>query len=301
MNLKKTVLWLSLSLAGGLAWTPFLLGAELNYGPGITVDGDPAEWNLAEDFFSDMYNGGRNQPSWPGFAVLSTLYLRYDCEAQMLYALVLDVENDGELVNRSAGDAWLKLYGVGLPGNKLIDGNGSGGTTPRAFSWVYAVPGDNHSMLRGYEACAQLDEAAYSNFEAHLNVDGATSSTGKHAQGNSIPLGVDCTAWNESQGGGGGGGEVVAEDRVSRMRLLAAMPNPFNPVTTLTASLSETGHATLAVHDLAGRRVATLLDGLQAAGEHMVVFHAGELPSGTYFAVLRSAQGVDTQKLLLVK
>ncbi len=299
MNFKKTVLWLSLSLAGGLAWTPFLLAGELNYGPGIVVDGNPSDWNLAEDYFSDMYNGGRNQPSWPGFAVLSTLYLRYDCQAQVLYALVLDTENDGELVTRSAGDAWLKLYGEGLPGNKLIDGNGDGGTTPRAFAWVYAVPGNPNSMLRGYEACAQLDEAQYSHFEAHLNVDGATSSTGKHAQGNSIPLGVDCTAWNESQGGGGG--EVVAEDRVQRMRLLAANPNPFNPSTTLSISLAETGHATLTVHDLAGRRVATLLDGLRSAGEHTVTFQAGELPSGTYFAVLRGTQGMDTQKLLLVK
>jgi hypothetical protein len=301
MNLKKSVLWLSLSLAGGLAWTPFLLGAELNYGQGITVDGDPSEWNLTEDFFSDMYNGGRNQPSWPGYAVLASLYLRYDCEAQMLYALVLDEELDGELVDRRPQDAWLKLYGVGLPGNKLIDGNGDGGTTPRVFQWVYAVPGDPTSMLRGYEAGAQLDEAQYLHFEAHLNVDGATASTGKHAQGNSIPLGVDCTAWNEGQGGGGGGGIVEAGDRVSRMRLLAAMPNPFNPTTNLTVSLAETGHATLTVHDLAGRRVATLLDGLQAAGERVVAFHAGDLPSGTYFAVLRSAQGAQTQKLLLVK
>jgi len=66
MNLKKTVLWLSLSLAGGLAWTPFLLGAELNDGPGITVDGDPSEWNLAEDFFPDLDNAGSSRPSWPG-------------------------------------------------------------------------------------------------------------------------------------------------------------------------------------------------------------------------------------------
>jgi hypothetical protein len=177
MNLKHVLAWAGLALTSGLLLTPLSARAlEPAYGPGIVVDGNPSDWNLAEDYFADMFNAGRNQPSWPGFAVLSTLYLRYDCEAQMLYALVLDVEDDGELVNPSAGDAWLKLYGVGLPGDKLIDGNGDGGTTPRAFSWVYAVPGDPNSMLRGYEACAQLDEGLYTDFEAHLNVDGATSS-----------------------------------------------------------------------------------------------------------------------------
>ncbi len=298
MKLKHALVWAGLALTSGLLIAPSTATAlEPAYGPGIVVDGNPSEWNLAADFFSDMYNAGRNQPSWPGFAVLSTLYLRYDCEAQALYALVLDVEGDGELVTASAEDAWLKLYGVGLPGDKLIDGNGDGGTTPRAFSWVYAVPGDPSSMLLGYEACAQLDEGQYDDFEAHLDVDGATSSTGKHAQGNAIPLTVDCTDWYDGQDDD----DVGAADRTTGFRLSPAQPNPFNPATTLTVSLAETGAATLKIHDLAGREVATLLDGVQAAGERQVTFQAGNLPSGTYFAVLRSEQGVASQKLLLVK
>ena len=94
---------------------------------------------------------------------------------------------------------------------------------------------------------------------------------------------------------------VGAQETPAGFRLSPAQPNPFNPATTLTVGLAETGHATLKVYDLAGREVATLLDGVQAAGERQVSFQAGQLPSGTYFAVLRSGQGVSSQKLLLVK
>jgi len=80
---------------------------------------------------------------------------------------------------------------------------------------------------------------------------------------------------------------VGAETTPAGFRLAPAQPNPFNPSTTLTVSLAETGVASLKVYDLAGREVATLLDGVQAAGERQVTFQAGMLPSGTYFAVLR--------------
>ncbi|MFA7332178.1 MAG: T9SS type A sorting domain-containing protein [Candidatus Delongbacteria bacterium] len=293
MSMNRTALLLCLSLLSLLALAPTPAAAqEPAYGSGIVVDGNPGEWDLDDDFFSHMYNGGRNTPSWPGYAILSTLYLRYDCDAQLLYALVLDVENDGELVNVSAGDAWLKLYNVGLPGSKLIDGNGDGGTTPRAFRWVRTMPSDPNSLVIGYEAVAQLDEASYASFEAHLKIGGATSSTGKHAQGNAIPLVLNCEAEPPTVG---------AVEQPVDLSLSPAHPNPFNPATSLTVTLERTGPASLRVYDMAGRQVASLFDGLRAAGPQSVLFRADGLPSGVYFAVLTSEQGVTSQKLLLLK
>jgi hypothetical protein len=290
MNLKHALAWAGMALAGGLLIAPSSARAlEPAYGPGIVVDGDPSEWNLAEDFFSDMYNAGRNQPSWPGFAVLSRVYLRYNCATHVLNILVLDVE-DGMMVDTDPQSAWVKFYGVGLPGDKLIDDQGNGGTTPRSFAWVHTLPSDPFSPVIGYEASAQLDEGAYANIEVHLNIEGQTSSSGRYSQGMAISLSVTCD-----------GITVGAVEAPVDFRLSAAQPNPFNPSTTLTVSLAETGPASLKVYDLAGHEVATLLDGVQAAGERQVTFQAGQLPSGTYFAVLRGPQGVSSQKLLLLK
>ena len=59
-------------------------------------------------------------------------------------------------------------------------------------------------------------------------------------------------------------------------------PNPFNPTTTIKFSLPEEGHVKLLVYDMQGRIVGRLLDGSVAAGNHMMTWDAGHLPSGVY-------------------
>ena len=63
---------------------------------------------------------------------------------------------------------------------------------------------------------------------------------------------------------------------------LAAAPNPFAPRTVLRYVLSTTGPVRLTVYDLAGRVVARLVDGVQAAGAHEAPFEGAGLPSGVY-------------------
>ena len=83
--------------------------------------------------------------------------------------------------------------------------------------------------------------------------------------------------------------------------LLDPSPNPFNPATVIRFSLPRAAQTTLTVFDVAGRRVATLTDGLLPAGNHAVHFNGGALPSGLYFCSLRSGPFSATQKLCLVK
>jgi hypothetical protein len=60
-------------------------------------------------------------------------------------------------------------------------------------------------------------------------------------------------------------------------------PNPFNPTTTIGYTLSASSAVTIAVYDLAGREVVTLVNGHRPSGDHSVVFDAADLPSGIYF------------------
>lgn len=78
-------------------------------------------------------------------------------------------------------------------------------------------------------------------------------------------------------------------------------PNPFNPTTTIEFSLESAGTATLAIFDLAGRKVATLVDGMTERGSHSVSFDAGELTSGVYFYTLAVDGLSQTRKMVLVK
>jgi hypothetical protein len=292
MKLKAYLLQAALLLSLFITSSAFAIGPQPAYGGGIVVDGDAAEWNLGSDFFADMYNAGRPTPAWPGYAVLSRLYLRYDCQSAILYALVLDEPGNG-LPNPDPDDAWIRIYGVGLPANKLIDGNGAGGTTPRSFQWVRATPGDPLSPVIGYEACAQLDEAVYVNFEAHLNVNGNTSSTGKHVMGYSIPLIIHCLPGDPDIVGG--------EEQPERHVLEQNHPNPFNPATTIRLSLAQTGPVRLTVCDLLGRQVAVLADGLLGVGEHAYAFSGDQLASGVYIYRLETEESTLTRSMILTK
>ncbi len=78
-------------------------------------------------------------------------------------------------------------------------------------------------------------------------------------------------------------------------------PNPFNPSVTIQFHLVKDSRVSLKVFDTLGREVATLVDGVQKAGDHSVVFAAEKLPSGVYYYELRTNEKVDSGKMLLAR
>jgi len=78
-------------------------------------------------------------------------------------------------------------------------------------------------------------------------------------------------------------------------------PNPFNAQTQLKFGLAEKGRASLAIYNLLGERVATLVDGVLPEGERSLTWNAGALPSGVYFARLEALGRSETIKLVLLK
>ena len=84
-------------------------------------------------------------------------------------------------------------------------------------------------------------------------------------------------------------------------------PNPFNPTTTIGFDLQQTATVPLAVYDLAGRRVRTLLDREPTApGRHDAVWNgrdeAGRLvPAGVYLYRLQAGDFAETRRMVLVK
>jgi predicted outer membrane repeat protein len=83
--------------------------------------------------------------------------------------------------------------------------------------------------------------------------------------------------------------------------LNAAYPNPFNAVATLPYALPQATPVKLVVFDISGRRVATLLDGIQSAGYHKVIWDASRIPSGVYIARMDAAGVVQNARLVLQK
>ena len=95
--------------------------------------------------------------------------------------------------------------------------------------------------------------------------------------------------------------EPIENTLPGEYRLNQNYPNPFNPATTIEFSIPSAGPVRLAVYDLLGKEVATLVDEQMSAGSYRVSFDARELPSGTYLYTLRSAGATVTQKMVLLK
>lgn len=76
-------------------------------------------------------------------------------------------------------------------------------------------------------------------------------------------------------------------------------PNPFHGRTTLTLRTSARGHVRLAVFDVTGREVATIVDNELPAGRHSIVWDAADLPAGTYFCRAELEGEVLSQTLVV--
>lgn len=95
--------------------------------------------------------------------------------------------------------------------------------------------------------------------------------------------------------------DQIASASPEIFELLTAYPNPFNPHTNLSFTLPEEGRVSLAIFDIEGRQVASLVNGFYSAGQYDIQFDASDLTSGVYFAQLTSGNSVSTQKLMLIK
>ena len=83
--------------------------------------------------------------------------------------------------------------------------------------------------------------------------------------------------------------------------LLQNYPNPFNAQTRISYSLPFTGPVKLAIYDILGRQVQTLIDGTQNAGAHSVIWNADNFASGVYFYRLTAGDKGYGRMMTLIK
>jgi hypothetical protein len=78
-------------------------------------------------------------------------------------------------------------------------------------------------------------------------------------------------------------------------------PNPFNAKTSIGYTLNRESDVKLAVYDLTGALVTTLVNGYMQAGTHQVSWNAGRVPSGVYYYKLTTKSGTLVKKMTLLK
>jgi hypothetical protein len=134
-------------------------------------------------------------------------------------------------------------------------------------------------------------------FFGYPAIDSSAFGFTKSALADGGPFVMEATNWGES----------FSEEMdpttppPSAFELKGVMPNPFNPITTISFTMPQTARVKLAVFDVQGRLIETLIDGTREAGEHQVSFNGSNLASGVYLYRLEAGSYNAVGKMVLMK
>ena len=102
------------------------------------------------------------------------------------------------------------------------------------------------------------------------------------------------------------GAASAAKSTPAEFTISQNYPNHFNPVTQFSVNLMSETHVSLAIYNVAGQKVRTLVDGPLPAGSHSITWDStndmGEaISGGVYFYRVVAGDEVVTKKMLLLK
>ena len=179
-----------------------------------------------------------------------------------------------------------------------------------SLTWATSPLGD----LAGYKVYYDTDSTGFP-FADTIDVGNATSVMLSNLEpGLTYYIAVTCydtdgnESWYSNEVSAAPAALVVEESPgiPASFALHPAYPNPFNPSTTLRYDLPEQAHARLVVYDLLGRKVKTLLEGVEGPGYEAVVWdgtdQAGRpISSGVYLIRIRADRFLQTRKMVYLR
>ena len=95
---------------------------------------------------------------------------------------------------------------------------------------------------------------------------------------------------------------TVSADIVNKkFQLGASYPNPFNPSTTIPYTLADNALVSIAVYDISGQFVESLVNEYKEIGSYNTVWDASKIASGVYIVKIVAGNFSDYQKIILLK
>ncbi|UCF07029.1 MAG: T9SS type A sorting domain-containing protein [bacterium] len=124
------------------------------------------------------------------------------------------------------------------------------------------------------------------------------------ASGNYDDVYIDEIEFRGLTGGGSSSGPDIADKEPevpAQFTLHQNYPNPFNPVTIIRFTLEREGLATLEIFNVAGQRVAILVNNVLPADTHEIEWNAAGNTSGVYFYRLTQGTKSVMKKMVLLR
>lgn len=177
-----------------------------------------------------------------------------------------------ELVIKNIGDEDLMVDGI-FAGSKAFQAE------PASFT---VMPGEAKSVTVTF---SPLSEESYFTYLTIPTNDPARHSAGIPLEGQGIPVHVD----------------QKPTYLPTRFQLSQNYPNPFNPMTTISYALPKHTHVRMAIYNILGKKVYTLVDEPQQAGRYQIQWRADDMPNGVYFYQLHTQEFNEMRKMILLQ
>jgi hypothetical protein len=274
-----------LAATGG---TRFLTGPEASVEGRATMRTGEPEWSIGL-----RLDSGGILDGWNGVGVAEGASLYWDTnekrEPPYLSGapnLWFDHEDWPNRRGRYATD-WRPTVGGGLEFTLSVSPAAGEGEALLSWSGVGDLPAWLDAVLLDTACGAEIDLGEADDYLVRFG-------TGEDARELKLFVGDD--GWIEDR----------LPDAPRNTYLLQSYPNPASGSLSIRFGLAEAGPVELTVYDLAGRRVATLLEDDLPAGERLVSWDCRDdtgraAPSGVYLYRLVCAEGSLTHRLIIVR
>jgi hypothetical protein len=93
---------------------------------------------------------------------------------------------------------------------------------------------------------------------------------------------------------------AVIESIVATTNLTCA-PNPCSTSSKIGYSVNNAGFVNIAVYDIQGNEITTLVNNYKNAGSYEAIFNVSELPAGVYFISINTAETMETKKINVIR
>lgn len=257
-------------------WTKTIIGEALDgsyFGRGADVDND-GDLDLITSGFNSGQVAWYDNPSWE----LRTIA---DNVPEAFVGAVGDLDNDGDVdvaAGETGGMAWFENLDNGM----------------RWQRWTIATGAENFLLPMG---------GADQHGPKDLNQDGlidiaATTYNPATTQGE--------LRWYVNPGVTSAVDDKAGAEMPDTYHLAQNYPNPFNPLTIIQYELPHPSQVTLAIYNLLGERVRTLVDAKESAGIKQIAWDGRDgkgqhAAGGVYLYRLQAGTFVETRKAIFLK
>jgi flagellar hook assembly protein FlgD len=98
----------------------------------------------------------------------------------------------------------------------------------------------------------------------------------------------------------------LAADAIPDLTIAPNQPNPFSIATAIPYTLARASHTRATIHDVQGRAVRTLIDGVTPPGSSTLVWNGRDasdhpVPAGVYWFRMEAGPTSEVRKLIIVR